>query len=264
MRRRSLIASACAAPSAAAAIRPGRAWPSRTPSQSGAVDLLLVLAVDVSLSIDEDDGRLQQEGYRSALADAAVLAAVQGGANGAIGLAYVEWAGTAFQRRLVPWTRIAGRADAEAWAARLAAAHSEAGSPYALAAGDASLSGTSIARGIWFSVLTLGEAPWQAGRRVIDVSGDGVDDGARSSPVEGSRDWAVEQGITINGLAIEGDPYFRNTYPGKLLADYYRDAVAGGPGAFVVAADGFGAFHAAVRRKLIREIAGLGVGPAPA
>jgi hypothetical protein len=263
VRRCSLIAAACAAPAAAAAVRPGRGWPSTFPSQTGAVDLLLVLAVDVSLSIDEDDGRLQQEGYRSAVTDAAVLAAVQGGANGAIGLAYVEWAGAAFQRRLVPWTRIAGRPDAEAWAERLAAAHSEAGSPYAFVAGDASLSGTSIARGIWFSVLTLGEAPWQAGRRGIDVSGDGVDDGARSSPVEGSRDWAVQQGITINGHAIEGDPYFRSVHPGRLLADYYRDAVAGGPGAFVVQADGFGAFRDAVRRKLIREIVGLGVAAAP-
>jgi hypothetical protein len=186
------------------------------------------------------------------LTDAAVLAAVQGGANGAIGLAYVEWAGAGFQRLLVPWTRIAGPADAAAWAERLTAV--AAASPALALPAYSYFPGTSIARGIRFSVSSMAEAPWEAARRVIDVSGDGVDNGGW--PVEAARDSAVAEGVTVNGLAIEGDPDVQRALgPGARLAEYYRGAVAGGPGAFVVPADGVGAFRGAIRRKLVREIA---------
>ena len=253
MRRRSLIASTAATVTAAVCrTRHARANAPLLPT--GAVDLLLVLAVDVSPSISEDDARLQQEGYCAALTDTTVLAAVHGGACGAIGVAYVEWAGVGFQRLLLPSARIADDHDAEAWSRRLASARTR--SPRgAAAASDRLFSGTTISRGIWFSAVMLEEAPWPAVRRVIDVSGDGVDNSAWSIPVEEIRDWAVRQGITINGLAIEGDPEFQDRFPGAVLADYYHEAVIGGPGAFVIQADGMGAFRDAVRRKLVREIA---------
>jgi hypothetical protein len=131
------------------------------------------LAVDVSHSLDEEETRLQREGYHAALADAAV----RGGAHD---VAYVEWAGPSFQRLLVPWTRVAGRTDAEALVTRLAVAAAAAPSSHYF-------SSTAIAHGIVFSVVTLEEAPWEAARRVIDLSGDGVDNGGWTVPVEGAR-----------------------------------------------------------------------------
>jgi hypothetical protein len=255
MSRRSLIISSVVA--AATICRPRRGWPIIPPPLPSAepVDLLLVLAVDVSRSISDEEARLQSEGYRAALIDHTVLAAVRTGVHGAIGVAYVEWAGRGFQRLLVPWTRIADQADAAPWAARVAApalsladAAKTTGAPFA---------GTSIARGIDFSLIALAEAPWDAVRRVIDVSGDGVDThGFSTGGVEAARDRAVREGVTINGLAIEGDPEVQqDLWPGASLADYYRASVVGGPGAFVVEADGFLAFRGAVRRKLVREIA---------
>jgi hypothetical protein len=193
------------------------------------------------------------------MTDPAVLAAVSSGAHGAIGVAYVEWAGAAFQRLLVPWTRIAEQADAAAWAARLADPPVVSAIDI-VAAGDKFIAGTSIARGIDFSVATFTEAPWDAERRVIDVSGDGVENSGGTAFVEAMRDGAVQKGITVNGLAIEGDPDAqRDLGPGARLSDYYRASVVGGPGAFVIEVDGFGAFREAVRRKLVREIAA----PAP-
>ncbi|MGK7871703.1 DUF1194 domain-containing protein [Falsiroseomonas sp. E2-1-a20] len=236
-------------------VRHGRT--SAPPPPQDAVDLLLVLAVDVSSSISEDEDRLQREGYCAALTDSNVLAAVHGGAKGAIGVAYVEWAGIGFQRSLLPWMRIAHRSDAESWSERLASAHMEKGSPRSVAATSGRrYSGTTISRGILFSVLMLDEAPWPTVRRVIDVSGDGADDSAWAVSAEQARDWATHQEITINGLAIEGDPEFQECFPGAALAEYYREAVVGGPGAFVVQADGISAFGDAIRRKLVREIAG--------
>jgi hypothetical protein len=224
-------------------VRYGRT--SAPPPPQDAVDLLLVLAVDVSSSISSDDARLQREGYCAALTDSKVLAAVQGGDHGAIGIAYVEWAGVGVQRLLLPWMRIADLRDAEYWSQQLASAPT-----------DDSLSGTTISHAIWFSTTMLDGAPWSTFRRVIDVSGDGVDNYAGSLTTEQARDWAVRQGITINGLAIEGDTDFQERFPGAALADYYRKAVVGGHGAFVIQADGIGAFGHAVRRKLVREVAG--------
>ena len=235
MRRRTLLGTA-----AAAAATLGAA---PTAAQDDAVDMLLVLAVDVSRSIDEDEARLQREGYRNAFTDPRVVEAVRGGMVGAIGLAYVEWAGIEHQRLVLPWTRIASQADAEDWAAALGRAP------------RASLSWTSVSGGIEFSRQVLAEAPWQAMRRVIDVSGDGVNNSG--PPAEEARDWAVAEGITINGLPILNDRPGFGFLPRVPLDEYYRESVVGGPGAIVIVVEEFESFGAAVRRKLIWEISDL-------
>ncbi|MDQ1080954.1 hypothetical protein QE401_003480 [Pseudoroseomonas cervicalis] len=243
MRRRSLLASGLATGSLMAGTLAGISLPARPARAEEAADVLLVLAVDVSRSVDEDEAKLQREGYRSAMTDPRVLEAIRGGAVGAIALTYVEWAGAEYQRQVLPWTRIANAAQAEAWSSALAEAP------------RASLSWTSISAGIEFSLRMLADCPYEGTRRVIDVSGDGVNNSG--PPVEPVRDRAVAEGVVINGLPILNDqPSFgrRSTVP---LDQYYAESVIGGPGAFLIAAADFEAFGMAVRRKLIREIAGL-------
>jgi hypothetical protein len=214
-----------------------------TPSRAEeSVDLLLVLAVDVSRSIDDDEARLQREGYRSAVTDVRVLEAIQSGMTGAIAVAYVEWAGSDYQRLVIPWTRIGSPVEARAWAEELEKAPRVA------------LSWTSISGGLDFSMRTLSESPFEGTRRVIDVSGDGVNNSGLA--VEQVRDRLVAQGITINGLPIMNDrPTFGRPSP-MPLDQYYRESVIGGDGAFLIAAEDFTSFGNAVRRKLVREIAG--------
>ena len=219
--------------------------PTLARAEGDPVDVLLVLAVDVSRSVDEDEARLQREGYRNAVADPVVVEAIRGGMMGAIGLAYVEWAGAEYQRLVLPWTRIAGAGDAQAWSERLAEAP------------RASLSWTSISGALDFSLKVLNDAPLEATRRVIDVSGDGVNNSG--GPVDLARDRVVAEGITINGLPIVNDRPTFGRMPPVPLDDYYRENVIGGPGAFVVVAEDFQSFGNAVKRKLIREIAALPV-----
>ncbi|MCR0985394.1 DUF1194 domain-containing protein [Roseomonas populi] len=233
MRRRSLLAAS------GAAMLP-TAGPARAEE---AVDLLLVLAVDVSRSIDDDEARLQREGYRNAITDPRVVEAIRSGMTGAIAVAYVEWAGSDYQRLVIPWTHIGSQAEAEGWALALEQAPRVA------------LSWTSISGGLDFSLRTLSESPFEGTRRVIDVSGDGVNNSGQ--PVESVRDRVVAEGVTINGLPIINDrPTFGRPSPIPLDA-YYRESVIGGDGAFLIAAEDFEAFGNAVRRKLVREIAGL-------
>jgi hypothetical protein len=232
MRRRSFLAAAGAA--TAVRIAPAAA--------EEPVDVALVLAVDVSRSIDEDEARLQREGYRAAVADPRVVEAIRGGMLGSVGIAYVEWAGIEYQRLVIPWVRIGSQRDAEGWATTLE------GAP------RASLSWTSISGAIDFSRRVLGECPFEATRRVIDVSGDGVNNSG--PPAEQARDRAVADGITINGLPILNDRPTFGRPPPVPLDTYFRESVIGGAGAFVIAAEDFDSFGQAVRRKLIREIAG--------
>ncbi len=234
MRRRSLLGRSLMAASAALPLA-ARAQPQEP------VDVLLVLAVDVSRSIDEDEARLQREGYRNAVSDPRVVEVIRRGMIGAVGLAYVEWAGFEYQRLVLPWTRIANQRDAEAWASALAEAP------------RASLSWTSISGGIDFARRTLAEAPFEGTRRVIDVSGDGVNNSGR--PAELARDEAVAQGIIINGLPIINDRPTFGRMPQIPLDQYFQQSVIGGAGAFMIVAEDFDAFGTAVRRKLIREIA---------
>ncbi|MCX8135267.1 MAG: DUF1194 domain-containing protein [Roseococcus sp.] len=233
MLRRSLLASGLAA-GAGLTARPARAQPEP-------VDVLLVLAVDVSRSIDEDEARLQREGYRAAVSDPRVVEVIRRGMIGAIGLAYVEWAGVEYQRVVIPWTRIASQRDADLWAETLAEAP------------RVSLSWTSISGAIDFSRQVLREAPFEGTRRVIDVSGDGVNNSGR--PAEHARDEAVAEGIVINGLPIVNDRPTFGRMPPIPLDRYFEQNVIGGPGAFMIVAEDFEAFGAAVRRKLLREIA---------
>jgi hypothetical protein len=246
MRRRTLLG--CAAAAAAALplprLAPRRAAAAGAEAGPDEVDVLLLLAVDVSRSMDEEEARLQREGYAAALSDPVVHEAIRGGALGAVALAYFEWSGTEHQSLLVPWTRIDSPARAGAVADRLRS------TPLAIG------TWTSISAALDHARRLFAEAPFAADRRVVDVSGDGVNNSGGA--VEEARDRAVAAGITINGLPVTKDPPVR--FPGAAsvpLDEYYREQVVGGPGAFVVPAEDFASFGQAVRRKLILEIAGV-------
>jgi hypothetical protein len=240
MHRRSLLAAGAAALTTAS---PLALAPRRALAEGEPVDVLLVLAVDVSRSVDDDEARLQREGYRAAVSDPVVVEAIRGGMIGAIAIAYVEWAGAEYQRLVLPWMRISGTAEAQAWSEKLAEAP------------RASLSWTSISGALDFSRGVLAQAPYDATRRVIDVSGDGVNNSG--GPVELARDRLVAEGVTINGLPIVNDRPTFGRMPPIPLDEYYRESVIGGPGAFVIVAEDFNSFGNAVKRKLIREIAAL-------
>jgi hypothetical protein len=252
MRRRSLLGGATVAALALPAIlrsTAGAAVPDDTPA-AAEVDTLLVLAVDVSRSMDEEEAGLQRAGYVSALRDVAVHEAIQGGAIGAIGLCYLEWSGMEHQTLVVPWTRIAGAAEAEHFARRLAASQLGIGT------------WTSISAGLDRARALLAEAPFDAARLVVDVSGDGANNSG--PPVEEARDRAVADGITINGLPVVKGPALTGYGTAAMPLDaYYRESVVGGAGAFVLGVEDFANFAPAVRRKLVLEIAGDAAGAAP-
>jgi hypothetical protein len=214
-------------------------WPAR--AQEGAVDLQLVLAVDVSRSIDDEEARLQREGYQTAMTDPRVLAAITGGMLGAIAVAYVEWASYGYQQLVMAWTRIGNPADAAAWSARLAQSPRR------------SVSWTSISGALAFSRRVLADCPFEGTRRVIDVSGDGVNNNGPAP--ERERDRLLDEGVTINGLPIVNDRPNFGVMPGVDLETHYRTSVIGGPGAFLIVAQDFTAFSDAIRHKLVQEIA---------
>ncbi len=216
--------------------------PART---EGEVDLLLVLAADISRSLDHKKFTLQREGYAAALTSQRVLKAIESGPHGRIAICFVEWSGPMAQAVVVDWTIVAGAKDAENLAARI------------LAAPRLFMDRTAIGHAIDFSVRQIESAPFRGTRLVIDVSGDGTSNAGRS--VLQSRDEALAKGITINGLAILSEfPLPTNPWhthpPGGLLA-WYENNVIGGPGAFAIAAEGFEAFGASIASKLIKEIA---------
>jgi hypothetical protein len=199
------------------------------------VAVQLVLAVDASGSVSQDRFELQREGYAAAFRSAAVLQAIRSTSTGSIAVAMMQWTGPTLHVVAVDWSLIDDAASAERFAAAIQAA------PRVLYSG-----GTSISGAIDFARGMLARAPYQGQRQVIDVSGDGANN--RGRPAEDARDAAVDAGIAINGLPIltlEPD-----------LADYYRQSVIGGPGAFVIAANSYEEFAAAVRTKLVTEIAG--------
>jgi len=222
----------------------GPAWAQDTPAAAARppVDLELVLAIDISGSIDPDEAKLQREGYVDAFADLQVIKAIGSGPYGRIAVAYFEWAGTGWQRPVIDWTAIDGAAAARAFSARLAAAPVGSG-PW-----------TSISGAIDFAVPLFGTA-FAGTRRVIDISGDGPNNMGRLAPL--ARDDALKKRITINGLPIMNDRYDLARPPMPNLDLYYQNCVIGGPGAFIVVARSFPAFAEAIRRKLILEIAGL-------
>ena len=197
------------------------------------VDLELVLAVDSSGSIDGEEFELQRVGHASALTHPDVLAAIARGPYRAIAISFVEWSGPTISTEVVPWTRITDAASAAAVAGRIVAA------PRTIFGG-----GTALGGAIDHGMALLARNPYRGLRRVIDISGDGPNN--RGPWPTKARDAAVARGVTINGLAIldfdDG------------LVEHFRDEVIGGPGAFVLAANGFGDFARAVVKKLLQEL----------
>ena len=204
------------------------------------VDLNLVLAVDVSGSVNQRRFELQRDGYAAAFRNPRVLKAVRGGGlQGRIAVTMVQWTGPALQIITVPWVVVADEASAEA------VANAIERSPRQLFSG-----GTSISGAVDYSASLFARPPYDAPRRVIDVSGDGANN--RGRPVTAARDDAIAKGITINGLPIlELEPD---------LDEHYKNNVIGGPNAFMVTAQTFEEFADAVLKKLVTEISG---GPAP-
>jgi Protein of unknown function (DUF1194) len=209
------------------------------------VDLLLVLAADVSRSIDSEKFQLQREGYAAAITDPRVLEAIRSGRAGRIGLSFVEWSGLTSQRVVIDWTTIGDAEQAKSFADRL------------LEAPRSFADRTSISSAIEFAMVHLARAPFESARRTIDLSGDGTNNSGRE--VTQARDEALTQGVTINGLVILSEtPLAWNpdhTNPAGGLENYYRTNVVGGPGAFVMAAQGFDSFGQAIVKKMIAEVA---------
>jgi Protein of unknown function (DUF1194) len=211
------------------------------------VDMLLVLAADVSRSVTEPKFRLQREGAAAAITHPDVLKAITSGPHRRIAVCFVEWATIGQQSVIVDWTAIESEATARSFGDRLIEApRSFAGS-------------TSISGAIDFSVGQLDRAPFASERRVIDVSGDGNNNSGR--PVTDARDAALEKGVAINALVILTplSESFRpeHTNPPGGLEKYFQDNVIGGGGAFTVVAEGHEAFGRALTKKLVQEIAGL-------
>lgn len=210
-----------------------------------AVDLLLVLAADVSRSVDGPKFQLQRDGYAAAITDPRVIEAIRSGPRGRVAICFVEWSGGGNQKVLIDWTIVRDSASAQQFASQLAEA------PRSFA------DRTSISGGIEFAMSQFDRAPFESNRRTIDVSGDGTNNSGRE--VTAARDEALAKGITINGLVILSDrPLSWNaehTNPPGGLDGYYRNNVIGGPGAFVMVAQDFKSFGQAIISKLIAEIA---------
>ncbi|MCW3476571.1 DUF1194 domain-containing protein [Limobrevibacterium gyesilva] len=212
------------------------------------VDLALVLVTDVSRSIDDSEFDLEKQGYATAFTDREVLAAIKGGAIGAIAVNYVEFASAYEVKTVVDWMVIRDETSARAFVDKL------------LVAPRSYYGRTAISAGIEMAMRNLANSGFEAQRRVIDVCGDGTNNNGRD--VAEARDEAVEAGITINGLAIINEHpvswTFAHVQPPGGLANYYRENVAGGIGNFVLEVHEFRAFGTAMTRKLINEIADLG------
>jgi hypothetical protein len=212
------------------------------------VDAAIVLAADVSRSIDDGEFALQRRGYADAIQSQQLLDAISTGPRGAIALAYVEWAGEGEEKVVVDWAVIRSEADARAFVAVLTAAP------------RSYVGRTAIGSAIDYSFALFAESAFETDRRVIDISGDGTSN--QGSLVTDARDAAVGAGAVINGLAIfnrkaaaMGGYLALHTNPPGGIAQYYRDNVVGGPGAFVVPIDDFKSFGEAMMRKLVNEIA---------
>jgi hypothetical protein len=209
------------------------------------VDLLLVLASDVSRSVDAAKFKLQRDGYVAAISNPRVIEAIKSGPHGRIAICFIEWSGVGAQKVVIDWTVIDGTKAAQDFASQL----DEAQRSFA--------DRTSISGGIDFAMAQLEHAPFQAARRTIDVSGDGTNNSGRD--VTAARDEALAQGVTINGLVILSEqPLSWNadhTNPPGGLEAYYRNNVTGGPNSFVLVAENFNTFGQAILNKLVAEVA---------
>lgn len=209
------------------------------------VDLLLVLAVDISRSVDDKKFRLQRDGYAAAISNPRVVAAIRSGLVGRVAISLIEWLGVSEQTIVADWTAVGTAEEAQALSERIRSA------PRAF------MGRTAIGSAIEFALLQFPRSPWRAERHLIDVSGDGTN----NSGVDllEARQLALSQGVTINGLAIlSAVPLSFNPQhthpPGGLLA-YYENNVIGGPNSFALAAESHEAFGTMILAKLIKEIA---------
>jgi hypothetical protein len=207
------------------------------------VDLHLVLAVDISGSIDAEEARLQHDGYVQALMHPAVLAAVHSGPLKRIAVTYIEWAGAPYQEVLADWAVIHDAESAKRFADEIARQPID------------TAQWTSISAAIETGMALINQSPHRSRRRVIDISGDGANNNGPT--INAVRDYAVSAGMVINGLPIINGRQSRYGMPQMPNLDrYYRECVIGGPGAFLIIANGFKDFARAIRRKMILEIAG--------
>ncbi len=213
------------------------------------VDLQLILTSDVSRSIDNEELKLQREGYASALENPQVLSAIRSGPIGAIAVSFVEWSSVGEQKVVVDWSVIRDGEGAAVVAAQIRSA------PRSF------VGHTSISDGLDFAVKRFDVSGHSSPRRVIDVAGDGTNNSGRA--ISDARDDAVAKGIVVNGLAIINlNPNFgfiAHTQPTGGLPAYYRENVIGGQGCFVLQIDDFESFADAMVQKLVTEISGLSV-----
>jgi hypothetical protein len=205
-----------------------------SPAWSRDVDLALILAIDVSGSVNAERWELQRRGYQAAFNSPEVLQSITSGPRKAIAVTMVEWSGASHQRQVVEWTVISDPLSAATFASLMA----EAPRVYS--------DWTSISAALDFVTPLFKKSGVTAGRNVIDVSGDGVNNQGR--PINEARDQAVGQGIVINGLPILSEY--------DALDSYYEEHVIGGAGAFMEVVKDYSTFSKAVLSKLVREIAG--------
>jgi hypothetical protein len=206
------------------------------------VDVELVLAVDVSYSMDMDELAVQREGYAQALVSKEFLQALKSLPNGKISITYFEWAASSDQKIIIPWRVIDGPETADAVADEI------------LKTPIRRASRTSISGAIYFAMPLFEANPYRGLRRVIDISGDGPNN--NGAPVLGARETALAKGITINGLPIMVKEPSYSTMDIDNLDWYYEDCVIGGPGSFVVPIKDKDKFREAIRTKLLLEVAG--------
>jgi len=226
---------------AAAAVTPSLG-PQTADAKAPSVDLELIIAVDVSYSMDLDELAVQREGYAQAIVSKEFLQALKNGPNSKIAVTYFEWSASSDQRIIIPWRVIDGPESADAVADEIMKTPVRRGSR------------TSISGAIQFAMPLYDENPYRGLRRVIDISGDGPNN--NGVPVTGARDAALEKGITINGLPIMVKELSYATMDIDDLDIYYEDCVVGGPGSFVVSIKDRDKFKEAIRTKLILEVAG--------
>jgi hypothetical protein len=209
------------------------------------VDLLLVLAMDVSRSMDQPKFLLQRQGYAAAISDPQVLAAINSGPHQKIAVCFIDWSGPFEQRLVIDWSVV----DTMETALHFGDLIGKARRSFA--------NSTSIGTGLNFATAQIAAAPFEAERRAIDVSGDGTNNAGRD--VRFFRDRAVAKGIVINGIVILTDLQSaqnpQHTNPPGGIDKYYRDNVIGGPGSFVMVAEDYKSFGRAMVQKLIAEIA---------
>jgi hypothetical protein len=225
-----------------AAPKPEPQLSGNTKDKPPSVDIELILAVDVSYSMDMDELAVQREGYAQAIVSKEFLQALKAGPSGKIAVTYFEWAASNDQKIIIPWRVIDGPETADAVAEEI------------LKTPIRRASRTSISGAINFAMPLFEEDPYHGLRRVIDISGDGPNN--NGAPVLGARDAALEKGITINGLPIMVKEPSYSTMDIENLDFYYEDCVIGGPGSFVVPIKDREKFKEAIRTKLLLEVAG--------